>query len=273
MSLISLTINGKNALVKNDRYNLPVKYSNCYDMMKERYFLNIWSPLQFILSKSDIWDSKDGDILILKFENSENNKDVEYCFKEGYFWNSQSQIRERCIREAFIKKYGEPDDFSFSANGVIKALYGNYLFLYNCINLFGKYHFHFRSSWEFNLNKKDVSDKKVIHEYDDSEDFSRHSRKDEIVESKDKQIDISEPPEQESYEEYQGEVDLPDGYEIPNEKDGEDDEVVFSCARECYFSMNGVCKFFDWQCEDQDTGQEPNCKEPFLEMEKMRNLK
>ncbi|MDF2879653.1 MAG: hypothetical protein K0R54_210 [Clostridiaceae bacterium] len=68
---------------------------------------------------------------------------------------------------------------------------------------------------------------------------------------------------------HNGKVEEQKNAQMPTPCIQEDTDGEFKCKRKCYFSSNGICKYFDWELESP-SGEIPDCKEPFIYIEQIQ---
>lgn len=110
-----LQINRKNKLVYKDKFGNPISYSKCKCLKNNKYFLSIWSKKQYIFGKHDIWFSKDGDTLVLEFEEG----NMAFAFSNKRFWLLKDTILEQKVKEAFKAEFPDVIDVTFKDDNLI----------------------------------------------------------------------------------------------------------------------------------------------------------
>lgn len=101
MNPTKLMINGKNRFVEKDKFGKPVRYTKCKNLKDNKCFLNIWSPKQYLFGQYDIWFSKNGDELVLEFQEG----NMTFVFENKRFWLTRDTVLERKAKETFKAEY------------------------------------------------------------------------------------------------------------------------------------------------------------------------
>ncbi len=124
--VLKLQINGRDMLKEKDKWGKPIDYQICKHLKSGKSFLNIWSKGRYILGTYDIWNSKCGDILTLKFSNSSQDEDeLNFEFSNGRYWLINDSLKEQEIKDAFIEMNPEVQSVEMG-DGYLDAIFPSY---------------------------------------------------------------------------------------------------------------------------------------------------